>query len=42
MDVIWFEGVLQEARTQTALGEFGYTLEAVQMYPDAALRNTKK
>ena len=31
MDVIWIEGELKEARTKTASGVSGYTLEAVQI-----------
>ena len=42
MDVIWIEGELKEARTKTASGVSGYTLEAVQIYPYTALHNTKK
>lgn len=42
MDVIWVEGELKEARTKTASGVSGYTLEAVQIYPYTALHNTKK
>ncbi|MEY3409945.1 MAG: hypothetical protein RIS02_1672 [Pseudomonadota bacterium] len=42
MDVIWIEGELKEARTKTASGVSGYTLEAVQIYPYTALHNIKK
>ena len=42
MDVIWVEGLLKEARTKTASGVSGYTLEAVKIYPYTALHNTKK
>lgn len=42
MDVIWVEGELKEARTKTASGVSGYSLEAVQIYPYKALHNTKK
>ncbi len=42
MDVIWVEGELKEARTITASGVSGYSLEAIQVYPYKALHNTKK
>lgn len=42
MDVIWVEGELKDARTTTASGVSGYSLEAVQIYPYKALHNTKK
>ncbi len=42
MDVIWVEGELKEARTKTASGVSGYSLEAIQVYPYKALHNTKK
>ncbi|MFM7003953.1 MAG: DUF3299 domain-containing protein [Limnohabitans sp.] len=42
MDVIWVEGELKAARTTTASGVSGYSLEAVQIYPYKALHNTKK
>jgi hypothetical protein len=42
MDVIWVEGELKDARTKTASGVSGYSLEAIQVYPYKALHNTKK
>lgn len=42
MDVIWVAGELKDARTTTASGVSGYSLEAVQIYPYKALHNTKK
>ncbi len=33
MDVIWVEGEFKDARTTTASGVSGYSLEAVQIYP---------
>jgi hypothetical protein len=42
MEVIWVEGELKEARTKTASGVSGYSLEAVQVYPYKALHNSKK
>jgi hypothetical protein len=42
MDVIWVEGELKEARTKTASGVSGYSLEAIKVYPYKALHNTNK
>jgi hypothetical protein len=42
MDVIWVEGELKEARTKTASGVSGYSLEAIKVYPYKALHNTSK
>jgi hypothetical protein len=42
MEVIWVEGELKDARTTTASGVSGYSLEAVQIYPYKALHNSKK
>lgn len=42
MEVIWVEGELKDARTKTASGVSGYSLEAIQVYPYKALHNTKK
>ena len=42
MDVVWVEGELKEARTQTQSGVSGYSLEAIQIYPYKALHQTKK
>jgi hypothetical protein len=42
MDVVWVEGELKEARTQTQSGVSGYSLEAIQIYPYKALHQSKK
>jgi len=42
MDVVWVEGELNEARTQTQSGVSGYSLEAIQIYPYKALHQNKK
>mgnify|MGYP000132321726 CR=1 FL=1 len=42
MDVVWVEGELKEARTQTQSGVSGYSLEAIQIYPYKALHQNKK
>lgn len=42
MEVIWVEGELKDARTKTASGVSGYSLEAIQIYPYKALHNIKK
>ena len=42
MDVICVEGELKEARTKTASGVSGYSLEAIKVYPYKALHNTSK